>query len=413
MRIVDRLLALTSVGLIAAVTAMHAQVVKPTATLSGSTPVAYKFPPPATLSAVQSGPGAVRLSWSAVGGASSYVVTGPAVTAPGMTVTATAATISGVQGPGMVTFSVAAATTMGTGTVVGAPGTQTTWVKGTTPGLVKPNLSSPSFQIWLIAKNEGALNDAKGIVVKMSLALTQNPPSCPYTPMFYYDGAQPPISAAGNKIIDATGQVEPDSDPASEKYPIVIGGNIQFRAPIFPGLRYVQSPATNAWVFIVDCHNQYSNALAFRVYPPDFQLLSAHAMKCQDHHWVYSWALAGTGGSQTIPATQPGQQVDLAGTGFAGGSPPGDQKVYFHLQGTDANGKAIAGDAEASLPFTTTLTRFDERQISVLSPDPGTLGLYNVEQATVYVTRSGKQSASLPISYYPTSTGAPVNPASC
>jgi hypothetical protein len=243
----------------------------------------------------------------------------------------------------MLTWKVAAATTMSIGTVAGAPATQTIWVKGTLSGLTTPSLPAPSFQLKGINKTEGARNDASGVVATTSLALTQNPQSCPYTPMFYYDAGQPPVPAAGYYIISSTGQVEPDSDPAYQKYTIMNGGNTYFRAPTFPGLKYVQ-----------------------------------------------------------IPATRAGQQLNLWGTGFAGGYPPTDEKVYFHLQGTDANWSPVSREIEPLPAFAG--GPLDERQINVVSPDPASLGLAFVAQAAVYVTRAGRPSASLPISYYVTVT---------
>ena len=90
--------------------------------------------------------------------------------------------------------------------------------------------------------------------------------------MFYYEADQTPVPAAGYSVIASTGQVEPESDPAYQKY-VMNGGSISFRAPVFMGLTYVKPPTYNTWVFIVDCHNAYSNAVQFRVYPADLQLL--------------------------------------------------------------------------------------------------------------------------------------------
>jgi hypothetical protein len=99
MRNVHRLLLLSAIALIGGAGATGAQI-KPTATLSGSTPVAYKYPAPASLTVAQIGPGSVQLSWTAVPGASFYVVTGPGLASTGMTVSGTTAAISGMQGPG-------------------------------------------------------------------------------------------------------------------------------------------------------------------------------------------------------------------------------------------------------------------------------------------------------------------------
>jgi hypothetical protein len=401
MRNVHRLFVLPTIALIGGANAMRAQI-KPTVTLSGSTPIAYKYPAPASFTATQVGPGAVQLAWSAVGGVSYYSVTGPGLPASGLTVSGTTAAVTGMQGPGMLTFRVAAVSAMTMGTMVGAAATQTVWVKGTMSGLVTPNLPAPSFQLKGINQTEGARNDANGVLATTSLALTQNPPSCPYTPMFYYDAAQPPVPAAGYYIIGATGQVEPDSDPAYSKYTIMNGGNTYFRAPTFPGLKYVPPPTNNAWVFIVDCHNAYSNAVQFHVYPTDFQLVSASTQVCQNHQLVNQYGRVGAVGTQQIPGTQTGQQLNLWGTGFAGGYAATDQKVYFHLQGTDANGSFVAREVEAQPAFAG--GPYNERQINVVSPDPKSFGLAYVDQATVYVTKSGKTSASLPISYYVTST---------
>jgi hypothetical protein len=405
MRNVHRLFVLPALALIGGGAALRAQI-KPNVTLSGSAPIAYKFPAPATLTAAQIGPGAVQLSWSAVSGASAYVVSGPGLASGGMTVNATIATISGMQGPGMLTFKVAAATKVGLGMEVGAPATQTVWVKGTMSGLVTPNLPAPSFQLKGINNTEGARNDWNGVVATTSLALTQNPQSCPYTPMFYYDAAQPPVPAAGYYTIGSTGQVEPDSDPAYNKYTIMNGGNTYFRAPTFPGLKYVAPPTNNTWVFIVDCHNAYSNAVQFHVYPTELTLQSVAALTCHQHQWTYA---TGTVNGQQVPAVTPGSRLMLYGTGFAGVSTV-DQKVIFHLQGNDATSPSnnISRDVVAQPFFPSTgTTVLDPRHIDVTAPDPASVGMMDgsfgvYPQASVSVMK-GTQTTSLPVGYQPTS----------
>src|SRR5215471_10076013 len=135
MRIVNRLLALAAITLVGAATSLRAQV-KPSVTLSGATPVGYRYPAPSSVTAVQTGPGAVQLSWTAVPGVSYYAVTGPGLPAAGLSVSGTTAATTGVKGPGMVTFKVAAVSAMTMGTMVGAPATQAVWVKGAMPGFV-------------------------------------------------------------------------------------------------------------------------------------------------------------------------------------------------------------------------------------------------------------------------------------
>ncbi len=405
MRNVPRLFVLTAIALTGGATTMRAQI-KTTATLTANASMAYKFPAPATLTAAQVGPGAVQLSWSAVSGAGFYVVSGPGVASTGMTVNGTTAAISGMQGPGMMTYKVAAAMKMGVGTAAGASATQTVWVKGTAPGFITPNLPAPSFQLKGFNVAEGAKNDQQGRTGQTTLALSGgNPSSCAYSPMVYYDAAQPPVPAAGFYLV-ANGQVEPDTDPAYQKYSILGGGTIYFRAPVFPGLKYVKAPTNNTWIFIVDCHNAYSNAVQFHVYPTDLSLQSVAALSCHQHQWTYAY---GTVNGQQVPAVTPGARLTLSGTGFAGVSTV-DQKVVFHLQGNDATNPSnnISRDVVAQPFFITAgTTTLDERSIEVTAPDPASVGMMDgsyglYPQASVSVMK-GTQTISLPVGYQPTS----------
>jgi len=405
MKSVHRLFVLPTIGLIGAASGVRSQI-KPTVTLSGSAPTAYKYPAPASLTIAQTAPGSLQLSWSAVAGAAAYVVTGPGIASTGMAVNGTTAAISGMQGPGMLTFKVAATGTMGVSTVSGTPATQTVWMKATTPGLIAPSLPAPSFQLKGFNVAEGAKNDYSGRTGQTTLALSNgNPASCAYSPMVYYDAAQAPVPAAGF-YIGTNGQVEPDTDPAYQKYTILYGGTIYFRAPVFPGLKYVQPPTNNTWIFIVDCHNAYSNAVPFHVYPTDLTLQSVAALTCHNHQWTYAY---GTVNGQQVAAVTPGSRLMLSGTGFAGVSTV-DQKVVFHLQGNDATNPStsISRDVVAQPFFVTTgTTVLDERHIDVMAPDPASVGMMNgsygvYPQASVSVMK-GTQTTSLPISYQPTS----------
>lgn len=392
-----RLLGLVFLASISSAPTVRGQIATTTAPTLSPTTLAYKYPAPASLTAVQSATATVQLSWTAVSGAAFYKVTGPGSTAAGVSVTGTTVTATAVPGPGMLTWKVAAASTTTMGTVVGAPAVQTIWVKGTTSNLDAPILPTPSFQLKNFNVDEGAKNDYQGRLGFTSLALNQNPQACPYTPMFLYDGLQSPVPAAGY-YLSSTGQVEPDSDPAYEKYTILNGG-IYFRAPTFPGLRYVRAPVYNTWVFIVNCRNEYSNAVKFRVYPTDFQLQYTDALACRNGQWVFQY---GTIAGKQVTATSRGSRLTLHGTGFAGLAPT-DQKVVFHIAGLDNSGSSISRDVEAAPAFVTTgSTVLNERSIDVLSPDPATVGLFTVLQAAVSVLKGGQTTVSLPVSYYPT-----------
>jgi hypothetical protein len=348
------------------------------------TPLMSKYPPPSSLSAAQTGAGTVQLSWPAVPGASYYKVTGAGIAAAGVRASTTNQSVTGVASPGIQTWKVAAYFVTPTGDAGSAPVTQSIWVKASTSGLAAPLLPAPSFQLKSFNDDEGAKNDQQGRTAYTSLALNQNPQACPYTPMFVYDGAQAPIPAAGF-YLTASGQVEPDTDPAYNKYSILNNGILYFRAPTFPGLKYVRPPAYNTWVYVVNCRGEYSNALHFRVYPTNLQL-----------QFVTPTRFIG------------GQQVNLFGAGFAGITPT-DQKVLFHvtLGRTNAAGNALdqtVRDIEASPAFPQGGAQqlLNERQINVLAPNLDGLGYgpssgYILLDAQVYVTRGGIPTAKLPV----------------
>jgi len=267
----------------------------------------------------------------------------------------------------------------------GPPATQSLWVKGTSGGFVQPTLPAPSFQLTGFNVDEGARNDQQGRVATTSLPLNENPRDCPYTPMFFYDAAQAPVPAAGF-YVDQAGQVQPDTDPAWAKYTILSNGHLYFRAPTFPALRYVTPPTYNSWVFVLNCRNEYSNAVRFRVYPTDLQLMS-----------VTPGGFIG------------GQQVNLFGTGFAGIT-PNDQKVFFHVRLGRNNATNTALDyttreIEAAPAFASQSSSpqvLDSRQINVLAPSLEGLGYgytsgYVLVESSVYVTRGLAHTVSLPV----------------
>lgn len=403
MRIMIRPFALAALTLTGA-TATRAQI-KPSATLSGSTPVAYKYPAPSSVTGLPVGPGAVRLSWTPVAGVSYYAVTGPGLPSGGLTVSGTTAAITGIPGPGMVTLKVAGVSAMTAGMLLSPPATQAVWVTGATPGFITPSLPTPSFQLTRFDVDEGAKNDHQARMATTTLALPGgNPSSCAYSPMVYFDGTQAPVPAAGWQV-SSSGQVEPDSDPAYQKYSIVNGGTISFRAPDIPA-GYVRPPTYNTWIFVVNCRNEYSNALQFRLYSPQLQLRDFISLSCHNGQLSYTFGYIGGGtgvgtASPRVPATTSGQRLAVQGTGFAGLAPT-DQTVTFHLYGVDASGTRISHDAVAQ-PASPTIggTESNERQIVVFSPDPTTFGMIGGVTATVAVTKGGKTTVSLPVSYYP------------
>src|SRR5437763_8390924 len=61
-------------------------------------PANYRYPPPASFTANQTGAGTVQLSWSAIPGASSYQLFGAGIPSAGIQISGTTQTVTGLTG---------------------------------------------------------------------------------------------------------------------------------------------------------------------------------------------------------------------------------------------------------------------------------------------------------------------------
>lgn len=362
--------------------------------------------------------GIVSLTWQPVPGAAFYQLWGSGLPNTGIQVSAVPApgqvqisqNVTGLPAPGMHAWMVGAYFLPGpVSTAASAFTTTALWLVSSTAGPVPPNLVSPTLPITQVDRDYGAYNDSKGRQIGTTFIPSGPVPgtiqACPITPMFYYDGARPPVPAAPWDTL--AGNAGP-----LVKYPIVNGG-VHFRAPIIPGLPVVApTPAPsgsgsapyNAWVYLTNCRGEYSKALPFR---------------------IYSTALAITAASPPAGVIA-GQTMQVSGTGLAGVPDSASQKVMFHFEfltktppssGGGSNRKRFVDVPAPVVGYP------DERGLSVSVPStdllpvaasqvtvgnqvitiPAHVGFWptawRLLAVDVYVLRNGQRTASVPIRY--------------
>jgi hypothetical protein len=265
-----------------------------------------------------------------------------------------------------------------------------------------PNLPSPTFQITSFNDASGAYNDVQGRTVRTNLSLTPvELQACPLTPMFSFGPSQPTIPASSWYL-----NISNDA-PAHQKYSF-LNGSLYFRPPPvpndgFPGGLPSPPMAKNAWVHVVNCRNEYSNALAFRIEPMELQLIKA------------------------LPdGFIGGQQVTISGTGLDGmvscGSTWCDpkQKVMFFFKlvktNTAGTGQDVA-ERELEAPLAHGASGLDERRATVYAPSLEgqgyTRATWALVESKVYVIKGdGQRSNSIPVRYC-SSTALASNPGPC
>jgi hypothetical protein len=269
-----------------------------------------------------------------------------------------------------------------------------------TPSPAAPNLPSPSFEAKSLNVPAGAHNDAQGKIVRTNLNLTGGEnQACPITVMFTF-GTGVSVPAAGWYPTTAS------TAPAHERYPFLYGG-AYFRPPAVPDGAFpggVPSPpqTKNSWVHLVNCRNEYSNALPFRIEPTKFQITKV-------------WPAAFIGG----------QQVVVSGSGLEGLISCGSawcaptQKVMFHFK-LGKNNQSNTGldiverDLEGPLWNGSSL---DERAVNLFAPSLEGQGYTKASwvlmEASVYVMKGTARSNSLPIRYCSSAANTSIASGSC
>ena len=251
-----------------------------------------------------------------------------------------------------------------------------------------PSLPSPSFQITSFSRPNGAHTDAQGNTIRTSLTLSAaDVKACPLTPMFSFGPGQPTVPAAAFALgLPSTAQVY-------DKY-TWIGSTLYFRPPAlpdgaFPGGLASPPQTTNSWVHVVNCRNEYSNALAFRVEPTTFQITK-----------VYPDGFIG------------GQQIVVHGTGLSGMvacdsitwcKPTQQVMFYFKLGKTNAAGTGMdVVERELEAPQMS-FPSLDERYTNVYAPSLEGQGYtrdkWALLESKLYVVKNGVKSNVLPARY--------------
>jgi hypothetical protein len=265
-----------------------------------------------------------------------------------------------------------------------------------------PNLSAPSFEVKSFNVDNGAVTDAQGKTIRTNLALTPTElRACPLTPMFYFGPSAPAVPAASFY----TGL--PETATTDQKYSF-IGGSLYFRPPpvpdqAFPGELPSTQGAKNSWVYVVNCRNEVSNALPFRVEPTKFQITR-----------VSPAAFVG------------GQQIVVGGTGLAGlvacdsitwCTPT--QKVIFTFKLGKNNVSNTALDVverEFEAPAMTPPS-IDERYTNVYVPSIEgqgyTKNTWVLLESKVQVVKNGVRSNALPIRYCSSVQNTSIATGSC
>ena len=246
--------------------------------------------------------------------------------------------------------------------------------------LGNPSLPSPKFQIVGFSRSYSAQNDPMVNTVRLASTPPADWKSCPYTPMIHWSQGQPAVPAAPHNVGQST------SDATYDKY-VVVGDAVYFRNPVIPGQVLVQHPEVNARLYLVNCRNEYSNALDYTIEPPEpttFQITT-----------VYPEKIA------------PGAKVAISGFALAAWDTT-SQKVYFHFKLAKTNAAGTGQDeAQREVPAGYA-NASDSYSAWVFAPALEGLGYdrqWVILEASLYVVKSGLRSNSIPIRYCSSSNG--------
>jgi hypothetical protein len=168
---------------------------------------------------------------------------------------------------------------------------------------------------------------------------------------------------------------------------VVIGKAVYFRNPVIPAQVLVKHPQVNARLYLVNCRNEYSNALDYTIEPPEpttLQLASYFPEKIT-----------------------PGVKVLINGYALAKWD-NSSQTVFFHfkLGKTNAAGTGLdVAEREVAAQYVGTS---DSYGANVFAPALEGLGYdrqWVILDASLYVVKDGLRSNSLPIKYCSSSNG--------